>query len=335
MAICVTCECGRYFETEDANAGKRAKCPHCGFAFVLPAFEPTHEDVLYIPAASHPTPPPEPERMSGKAIASVMISLVFVLGCFTGGLAVLLGILALAEINANPGRLRGRGLAMTGIIFGLCESAIFLLLPAMSHCGEAPYRAQCVNNLKQIAIALHNYHDVYECFPPAAITDREGRPLLSWRVAILPFLEQGPLYNEFHLDEPWNSPHNAVLLTRMPSTYRCSSDHFPDTITTRYQGIVGRNVAFRSDHQPLTFADFTDGTSDTIFVAESANPAPWTAPMEISADSGGAFASKHPGGFNAMLVDGSIRFLKKTIRPNVLTTLLTRNGGEPIGRDSY
>ena len=82
-------------------------------------------------------------------------------------------------------------------------------------------RTQCVNNLKQIGLAMHNYHATHKTFPPAFTVDKDGKPLLSWRVLILPYLEQDALYKEFHLDEPWDSPHNRTLIERMPPTYRC------------------------------------------------------------------------------------------------------------------
>jgi hypothetical protein len=99
-------------------------------------------------------------------------------------------------------------------------------LPKLLHTLEAPLksaraqagRAQSVNNLKQIGLALHNYHDVYKSFPPAAIYSKDGKPLLSWRVAMLPYLHtsQGNLLKKFRLDEPWDSEHNRALIARMP-----------------------------------------------------------------------------------------------------------------------
>ena len=83
---------------------------------------------------------------------------------------------------------------------------------------EAAIRAQCTNNEKQIALALHNYHDQHNSFPPAFSQGKDGKPLLSWRVLILPFLDQQQaLYDQFHLDEAWDSPHNRTLIAKMPA----------------------------------------------------------------------------------------------------------------------
>ncbi len=116
---------------------------------------------------------------------------------------------------------------------------IALLLPAVQAVREAARRAQCTNNLKQIGLALHNYHSATNGFPAAAITSKDGKPLLSWRVAILPFIEQQNLYNEFHLDEAWDSPHNKALIARMPKTYLCPTAPVRQEGTTTYKAFVG------------------------------------------------------------------------------------------------
>ena len=77
-----------------------------------------------------------------------------------------------------------------------------------------------MNNLKQIGLAMHNYHDVHRTLPPAYHADASDRPLLSWRVLILPYLEQDALYREFHLNEPWDSDHNKKLIERIPAVYQ-------------------------------------------------------------------------------------------------------------------
>ena len=108
------------------------------------------------------------------------------------------------------------------VVIAIIAVLIALLLPAVQAAREAARRSQCVNNLKQIGLAMHNYHAQQNKFPGAAITNKQGKPLLSWRVAILPLLDQQGLYEKFKLDEPWDSPHNRALLTsilfRLPSS---------------------------------------------------------------------------------------------------------------------
>src|SRR5262249_31735088 len=127
---------------------------------------------------------------------------------------------------------------------------------------KAARRAWCVNNLKQIGLALRNYHDDAGHFPTAAISDARGNPLLSWRVAILPYIEQWDLYSQFHLDEPWNSQHNLTLLGKMPQMYACPSDAGAQPAMTRYQAVTGPGTLFEKG-KPITVDDVTDGTGRT------------------------------------------------------------------------
>jgi prepilin-type processing-associated H-X9-DG protein len=215
--------------------------------------------------------------------------------------------------------------------------AIALLLPAVQSAREAARRAQCTNNFKQIAIAMHNHHDTFGTLPPAAIRDKVGKPLLSWRVAILPYIEQEALYNKFHLDEPWDSPHNRELIPYMPGIYACPSDPTEKGMT-HYQVFTGQGAAFDS-REGTKLQDMTDGTSNTFMVAEGKDPVPWTRPDDIAVApeelTREVVGSRHPGGFNAALCDGSVRFIKMSVNPLVFRALVTRNGGEVIGAADY
>src|SRR5438270_10823114 len=110
---------------------------------------------------------------------------------------------------------------------------------------------------------MHNYHDTHRRFPPAAVCGPDGRPLLSWRVLILPFLEQEALYKQFHLDERWDSPHNILLLPKMPITYGPYRNTATADGMTYFRVFVGPGAAVEGT-TGLTFADFTDGTSNTF-----------------------------------------------------------------------
>ncbi len=214
-----------------------------------------------------------------------------------------------------------------------------LLLPAVQSAREAARRSQCVNNIKQIGLAMHNFHSANNSFPAAAIADKDGKPLLSWRVAILPYIEQGELYNKFHLDEPWDSAHNKPLIAEMPKTYACPTRKNPEAGMTTYCGFTGDNAFFEGAIAPA-LQTITDGTSNTLMVVESANPVIWSKPDDLPFDpeskqpNFGA-GSPHPGGFNALFGDGSVRFLKRTIDAAVLKALISPHGGEVISADSY
>jgi prepilin-type processing-associated H-X9-DG protein len=209
------------------------------------------------------------------------------------------------------------------------------LIEGVQKTRESATRIKSMNNLKQIGLAMHNYHDTNGKFPPAAIFDKDGKPLLSWRVLILPYIEQDNLYKEFHLDEPWDSEHNKKLLAKIPPVYGPLDEKGPKGTDTYYQAFIGKS-AFFEGKKGLTFADFTDGTSNTIMIVEAAKPVPWSKPEDIPFDAGKLVpkvGGLFPNGFNAAFCDGSVRFFSKKIPEDILRALITRNGGEVIDYD--
>jgi prepilin-type processing-associated H-X9-DG protein len=213
---------------------------------------------------------------------------------------------------------------------------IALLLPAVQSAREAARRAQCVNNLKQIGLAIHNYLSANDAFPGPAITDKQGKALLSWRVAILPYIEQQGLYNKFKLDEPWDSPHNKALLKEIPLTYACPSRPGGEPFTTTYRVFTGKGALFEEGRE-TKIVDVTDGTSNTIMVVEAKGAVPWTKPDDLTFDPAAVpslygAASNHPGGFNTLFADGSVRFIKTSISVQTFRALITRAGGEVVNQ---
>jgi prepilin-type processing-associated H-X9-DG protein len=218
-------------------------------------------------------------------------------------------------------------------------AAIAYFLPTIQASFDAARRAQCVNNLKQIALAMHNYVSTNNRFPRAASVNDNGKPLLSWRVAILPYLEHQELYNRFNLDEPWDSAHNKALVREMPAVYLCPDRVKPESFTTTYQVIVGNGAIFEKD-QDVGVVDVTDGTSNTFLVVEAKNAVPWTKPDDMTFDPAAApslrgAGSSHPGGFNAAMGDGSVRFIRDTIDLKKFQSMITRNQGEAVTSDDF
>ncbi|MEM6470354.1 MAG: DUF1559 domain-containing protein, partial [Planctomycetota bacterium] len=162
------------------------------------------------------------------------------------------------------------GVATTGVLVGM-------LLPAVQAARSAARRMSGSNNLKQIALAYHNYHSAYRVLP-ANITDEDGNPLLSWRVAILPFIEEQELYEQFHLDEPWDSAHNSSLIAKMPAVYSDPATSLPQGLTI-YQRPVGEKTMFQEGEE-RRFRDVLDGLSNTIMGMEVAasSAVEWTKP---------------------------------------------------------
>ena len=190
---------------------------------------------------------------------------------------------------------------------------------------------------------MQKFHEAHGHFPAAAITDKSGTPLLSWRVAILPQLGYQSLYDAFHLDEPWDSPHNLALAAQMPEVFRCPSLPGGRASVTGYQVVVGPKPELGSIGTMFEWArgveirEVTDGTSNTVLVAETSRAIPWTQPDDPPFDRDGPlpqFGSGHPGGFHVIFADGSARFIKSSIESQILKSLLTRDGGEVISGDS-
>ncbi len=195
-----------------------------------------------------------------------------------------------------------------------------------------------IDNLKMIALAMHNYHEAHKRFPPAASVSDDGKPLLSWRVAILPFLEEDALYEQFHLDEPWDSEHNRPLVQRMPTIYDAPKSTVSGGGRTNYLGVAGASGIF-ADAKGTRMAQIRDGLSNTVMVVEAADTqaVPWTKPGDF--DYGGTnpiarLVDLQNGRFLAAFADGSVRYLDESIGAKTLKALCTRDGGEVIGRDA-
>jgi RNA polymerase sigma factor (sigma-70 family) len=195
--------------------------------------------------------------------------------------------------------------------------------------ADAKQRYRGTMNLRQILLAFHNFHDVYNHFP-ADITDKDGKPLLSWRVAILPFMEQQALYQQFKLDEPWDGPNNKKLIEKMPDLYRTGIEPKGET-KTYYQGFAGPGSIFEPGKK-LTFINVTDGTSNTIAVVEAGPPVEWTRPADLPFDPKKPLP-KRVGPFkNVMLVgmaDGSVTALRPDLDDDVMKILVGRDDGIP------
>jgi hypothetical protein len=215
---------------------------------------------------------------------------------------------------------------------------VALLLPAVQAAREAARRMEGSNNLKQIGVAMHNYHDMYRAFPAGYSADADGNPLLSWRVHILPFIDQGPLYEQFHLDEPWDSEHNKTLIAQMPQVYRCPNSA-TEPGTTNYVGIAGSDgVLVRpkaGDRLGASFRDILDGTSNTIMTVEVPDESAviWTKPADFSPnveEPTKGLTGLRRGGFQVGFADGSVHFIAETIDVVVLRALFTKSGGEAV-----
>ena len=218
---------------------------------------------------------------------------------------------------------------------------VWLLLPSV---GSAPAwrRELCCNNLKHIALALQNYHQVYGCFPPAHVDSPDGKPMHSWRVLLLPFLECESLYKQYNFAEPWDGPHNSRLLNGGPELFHCPSANKQEPSATNYVAIVG-DATLWPGNRSVRFEEIKDGMSNTIMLLEISNSdINWMEPRDITFEKAVAGAnvagqwqidSNHNGGVHVAFADSSIRFLPDKTSPETLRALLTIAGGEKIEED--
>jgi len=211
-----------------------------------------------------------------------------------------------------------------------------LVLPAVQKVRDAASRMKSQNNLKQIGLAWHNHHDAHGFFPQD-ITDKNGKPLLSWRVAILPYIEQEALYLQFKRDEPWNSEHNLKLLGMMPKIYE-SPDLPSQPGMTYYKGFSGPGAVLESGRRIRIIADITDGTSNTIMVMEAGPAVPWTKPEDHPFDPKKPLPKLEPlphgTRTNVVFCDGFVRSLDlKKIGEEKLRLLIQRNDGKLVELD--
>jgi hypothetical protein len=231
--------------------------------------------------------------------------------------------------------LLGWGIVFAAFLFVLC-----LVLPRPGS-RLAPNRMACRNNLHVIGLALHNYNDEYACFPPAYIADDDGRPMHSWRVLILPYLEQKELFDRYHFDEPWNGPNNSKLTHEVPSVYQCPSDveeREESQPWSSYVALVGPHTCWPGS-EPVRISDITDGTSNTLQVVEVHDSGiHWMDPRDLHVTQmpqiikapGVPFSSAHVGGAHGLLADGSVRFLSENTPAETLHRLIERDDGEPV-----
>jgi hypothetical protein len=296
-------------------------------------------------------PSPAPARgtpvTSTKAIVSLVLGVLSLVTCVTGLPAAILGFLALGDISRQPQAVGGKGLAIGGIVTGLLFPvlvALALILPAMSAARQAAQRVHSINNMKQMGLAIHLIEQ-QERRLPSDITGKDGTPLLSWRVKILPYVEQQALYNQFHFDEPWDSPHNKALAAQMPSIFVSPKAKLEPgkTVYLRPKGkdaVLGAVV----DGKPvdrMTFAKIVDGTSYTILMVEANEDqaVTWTKPSDLDLDVGnpwrglgGLYSSK---GFLAGFLDGDVRFISNKASAETLNKFFTYAGREPIDSNEY
>ena len=225
---------------------------------------------------------------------------------------------------------------MLGIMLVCGGMLVALLLPAVQSAREAARRMQCSNNIRQLALALHNYADEYQQLPPAYTVDSNGNRLHSWRTLLLPYLEQKPLYSKIDFSKPWDDPVNAFLLGVDNPMFRCPSSNIAPGMTI-YQVIDDPTSAFPGSTSQW-FTNITDGMSNTLFIFESdeTNAVHWAEPKDQSMSSYlSARKGPHASGRNVAMMDGSVQFVPNDIDPKDLRGIATCQGGEIVDLSNW
>lgn len=235
----------------------------------------------------------------------------------------------------------GGGFGLVAMVLGGCLVAsicvigllVALLLPAVQSAREAARRMQASNHLRQLGLAMHMYHDTYSCFPPAVVTDKDGKTLYSGRVLLLPFLEQQALYDQFDKDQPWDSPANMPLSQTNIMTFTDPASAKRIAGQTDFLFVVGKGTLFDPPEAYSGMAKIIDGTSNTMMMVEIQNSGiHWSEPRDLTISQPMSLPpGNHPNINLSLFYDGHTQALTKTTPPEIIRSLSTSGGGEQIG----
>ena len=359
----VQCECGYELITPDDSADGMVTCPQCQAQLVIP------KAVVDTKPAERSDRPPSSNRDEVDASqtpstkdVSVLAIVSLILGCsslccsvLTAFPGVILGLLATDRIKKSHGRVTGQGLAVAGILLSCLGAAVngagIYWYFERQH-RESEERVVSSSNIKDLALAMLRFNAEHGSLPPQGFAGPiEGRsikplgpdrkPLLSWRVAILPYMNEKNLYSQFKLDEPWNGPNNLKLLAKMPRQYRLPGDDETKPDHTHYQVFVGNGALFDNTRR-IAIHSLPRGTSETILIVEAEQAVPWTKPEDIefnpSKPAIPLLSRRLSTQFNSVtlvaMADGTVHSVNlDTISETTLKQAIALEGKEPLGDD--
>ena len=238
------------------------------------------------------------------------------------------------------------------VLGGLLVAGVFvigvlvaLLLPAINVSRDAARAAMCQNNLKQIAMAMMQYETMHGSFPPAYLADKDGKPMHSWRVLLLPYLDRQDLFRQYRFDEPWDGPNNRKLADKMPSIFRCPSDPDRTPSTTSYMVVAGPHTMFPAK-RAISTASIRDGSSNTAMVVETVGmDVNWMEPKDLDetaleqgvvGPTGKGIGSLHRPSACVATADTACHRLNPQISRETLRNLFDPNDGKPLDtRDAF
>lgn len=210
------------------------------------------------------------------------------------------------------------------------------LVPSLALNSLGDHEAQCAQNLIRIAAALEAYHADHGNYPPAFLADEDGKPMHSWRVLLLPYLDEQLLYDQYDFDEPWDGPTNMRLVSRMPSVYGCPDDPEAPYGETSYIVVIGEGTMFPGEETKSASAA-KDGKGETALIAEVVSSSiTWTEPKDLALDnmklkldgSAGELGSNHEKGcVHVLMADGTIQHLDDSTSGDELRKMFTCDDG--------
>jgi len=313
MPIPFTCpHCGTQTEVAEDYAGQTGPCARCGKSITVPPLAGT-------PGYTTPTKASQVPLVVLLVVAGLGLLVFFCGGFF------FLSFRMIAPVAPPP---------MPVPAVPMPAAAVAKTAPATTPAGtDGP----CVDRLKRIGEAMAAYHDVHGCFPPAYLADDEDKPMHSWRVLLLPYLDCQELYDQYDFDEPWDGPSNPQLAAAMPEVYRCPADADAGPTDTSYVMIVGPGT-ISDGTSAIALSDIKDGAAATLVVVEmAASGISWLEPADLSTekmsfrvDDGRALGmrSNHPGTSYGLAADGSVWGLQYEQSPAFIRGLTTVAGGE-------
>ena len=226
-------------------------------------------------------------------------------------------------------RLGAAGIIATSLAVGFGVRQLTLLVSHEFGDGElAEWQS------RRLAMAMHIYLHEHGRLPPAFHPNRQGRPLLSWRVLLLPYIEHKPLYDQFHLEEPWDSPHNLTLIKKMPLEYLAPKWGVqPGPSFTYWHAFTGEATAFVGAEGLQLPGDFPDGPQNTVLLALGGPAVLWTKPDDIIYGPGIPLPNLYnvlAHGFYVAMGDASVRLVRRGVSEETIRAAITRNGGEKL-----
>lgn len=239
-------------------------------------------------------------------------------------------------------------LIILGVILVLgvlvCGVLAALLIPAVSAARDAAQRMQDSNNLKQIALAVHNYESAYKKMPAPVAINSKGEKVWSWSVSLLPYCEKTQIYNQVNFMDmqPWDAPGNSVLQGQAPAYLQSIRANLPPGSREANVFIISAptkvpqgNPVF-IDGTYTKFAEIQDGLSNTILaIMLVKHTAPWAAPQTLTADEAYQLIQNEDKYFQVAICDGSVISLPVTIDKATFDAMVTRDGGESVSIPSY